>query len=405
MRSTRVARPTTSSCSRRREGRDGRGLPGSRGRGAPDGARAHAGSPAAACGLARAHALDRCRLCVRGGVAGARGGRGYTASIVFSHLDISPLRARRRATAVGFAAVLLWSLFIGFMRLVTQSFGPLLGAALIYTLVSVAMWIVRRPAPLSTYSPRYLLIAGGLFVATEVLTSQAIGLARTPAQAIEVSIVNYLWPTLIVVLSVFARRTRRPNALIVPGVLLATAGVASVVGGDAGLSFSSIAENVSSWPVPYALALMDAIAWSCYSVFSPGLSKGQDGLTLFFTAVAACMWALYFAAGCPALPAEVSFSGVLALLGSAGVIAAGYSCWNVGIEKGDMGALSIASYATPVLSSVASSVLLGQVPGMTFWAGVVAVAAGALLCWFSTGGLDILRGAMRGRKAGGGEER
>ena len=66
---------------------------------------------------------------------------------------------------------------------------------------------------------------------------------------------------------------------------------------------------------------------------------------------------------------------------SAGVIAAGYSCWNVGIEKGDMGALSIASYATPVLSSVASSVLLGQVPGMTFWAGVVAVAAGALLCF------------------------
>ncbi len=137
----------------------------------------------------------------------------------------------------------------------------------------------------------------------EVLTSQAIGLAKTPAQAIEVSIVNYLWPTLIVVLSVFARRTRRPNVLIVPGVLIATAGVASVVGGDAGLSFSSIAEkNVSSWPVPYALALMDAIAWSCYSVFSPGLSKGQDGLTLFFTAVAACMWALYFAAGCPALP-------------------------------------------------------------------------------------------------------
>ncbi len=71
------------------------------------------------------------------------------------------------------------------MRLVTQSFGPLLGAALIYTLVSVAMWIVRRPAPLSTYSPRYLLIAGGLFVATEVLTSQAIGLAKTPRRRLK----------------------------------------------------------------------------------------------------------------------------------------------------------------------------------------------------------------------------
>ena len=65
------------------------------------------------------------------------------------------------------------------------------------------------------------------------------------------------------------------NALIVPGVVVATAGVASVIGGDAGLSFASIAANVSSWPVPYALALMDAIAWSCYSVFSPSLSKAK----------------------------------------------------------------------------------------------------------------------------------
>ena len=317
-----------------------------------------------------------------------------------SRCDIPQGRTRRRATAVGFLAVLFWSLFIGLMRLVTQSFGSLLGVALIYTLVVAFMWIVRRPAPLATYSPRYLLIAGFLFVATEVLTSQAVGLAATPAQAIEVSIVNYLWPTFIVVLSVLTRRTLVTNALIVPGVVVATAGVASVIGGDAGLSFASIAANVSSWPFPYALALMDAIAWSCYSVFSPSLSKGQDGLTLFFAAVAVCMWALYCAAGCPAPPESVSVAGVIALVAAAGVIAAGYSCWNVGIERGDIGILSIASYATPVLSSVASSVLLGQVPGMSFWAGVVAVAAGALLCWFSTGGLVILRGAVRRRRGG-----
>ena len=315
---------------------------------------------------------------------------------MYSRINIFKPRTRRAATLVGFAAVLFWSLFIGLMRLVTQSFGSFLGVALIYTMVSALMWAVRKPAALSTYSPRYLLIAGGLFVATEVLTSQAVGLSRTPAQAIEVSVVNYLWPTLIVVLSVLAHRTRRPSALIVPGAIIATAGVASVVGGDAGLSLSSIIGNIASWPVPYALALADAIAWSCYSVFSPGLSKGQDGLTLFFTAVAACMWALYIAAGYPMPPGDITACGVLALFASAGVIAAGYSCWNIGIEQGDIGALSIASYATPVLSSMASSLLLGQALGAPFWMGVVAVAAGALLCWFSTGGIDIVRAAIRG---------
>ena len=152
-------------------------------------------------------ARRRFRFRVHAGVVGGGRRGGYTVPTMSSCCDILQGRTRRRATAVGFLAVLFWSLLIGFMRLVTQSFGSLLGVALIYTLVVAFMWIVRRPAPLATYSPRYLLIAGFLFVATEVLTSQAVGLAATPAQAIEVSIVNYLWPTFIVVLSVLTRRT------------------------------------------------------------------------------------------------------------------------------------------------------------------------------------------------------
>ena len=128
--------------------------------------------------------------------------------------------------------------------------------------------------------------------------------------------------------------------------------------------------------------------------------EGQDGLTLFFTAVAVCMWALYCAAGCPLPPRARLFRAPSRFVAAAASSPPGYSCWNVGIERGDIGILSTASYATPVLSSVASSVSLGQVPGMSFWAGVVAVAAGALLCWFSTGGLAILRGVVRRRRGG-----
>lgn len=288
----------------------------------------------------------------------------------------------RAATLFGLAALLIWSGYVGLIRVAAESFGPTLGAALLYTLAAGGLWLTRRPRSLHTFPRRYLILGGALFVVYEVAVSLAIGLADGAHQAIEVSIVNHLWPTLTVALTVLVRPGRRAGWTLLPGLVLATAGVAWVVGGDAGLDPARIAANVASNPLPYALALGGAVAWASYSVLVPPLAKGHDGITLFMSGVAVALWVMYLAAGTPA-PAGIDARGVLGLVAGAVVIAAGYACWNVGIGHGSMTVLAPASYAAPVLQAAAASLILGASLSLTFWQGVGLVALGSLLCWWA----------------------
>ena len=57
------------------------------------------------------------------------------------------------------------------------------------------------------------------------------------------------------------------------------------------------------------------------------------------------------------------------MLIAAAAIGGGYACWGYGILHGSMERLAIASYATPVLSTGASAVLLGLALSLPFWCG------------------------------------
>lgn len=89
----------------------------------------------------------------------------------------------------------------GLVRLVSESFGATLGSALIYTVGGMLLLIVRRLKPISQVPRKYLVAGGLMFIAYEASISLSIGLATTNAQSVEVSLVNYLWPTLLVLMT------------------------------------------------------------------------------------------------------------------------------------------------------------------------------------------------------------
>lgn len=229
---------------------------------------------------------------------------------------------------------------------------------------------------------RYLLIGGALFIITDVCAGLAVGLAADANQSVEVSIVHYLWPTLTALLAALVLGRRGTFRLVVPGALVAMTGIAFAVSGEVRLDLEQIAANATGNPLPYALALTAALAWSSYNVFSPGLAEGRDGITLFFTGVAAALWVIHMTAGAP-LPEQVPWTGYAALIGAGGAVAAGYALWNIGILRGDMRILSTASYTTPLLSSAVAAVLLGTTLGGPFWLGVALVVIGSLMSWWS----------------------
>lgn len=195
----------------------------------------------------------------------------------------------------------------------------------------------------------------------------------------EVSLVNYLWPTMMVLMSAAMSHRRHAVRAVLPGAVVATAGVMLAVGGNSGLDWQAAVRHIAADPLPYALAFAGALAWSVYAVFTPAMSHGVDGTSLFFPWVAVALWIIHAASGqgWPSTPPRPS--AWLFVVIAAVTIGGGYACWGYGILHGSMERLAIASYATPVLSTGASAVLLGLSLSLPFWCGAVLVAAGSVL--------------------------
>ena len=287
----------------------------------------------------------------------------------------------RRATAIGLTAILLWSTIVGLIRTVTGSLGPVGGAAMIYTLSSVILLITVGFPKLSTFPRRYLILGGLLFVAYELCLSLSVAYAGTGTQAIEVSMVNYLWPSLTLLLAVIANG-KKLHPLMLLGMLVCLAGIGKVLGGDHGFSAADMAANVASSPLSYGLAFTGAIIWSVYCVLTQKTAKGCNGITLFFMLTAAVLWLKFSLSNNQPFDFTPRVLVCLALVSCA--MGLGYAAWNTGILHGNVTVLATASYFTPVLSALFAALLLGESLRLAFWLGALMVSAGSVICWWAT---------------------
>jgi drug/metabolite transporter (DMT)-like permease len=289
----------------------------------------------------------------------------------------------KQATLVGLLAVVLWSSIVGLIRGVSDHFGATGGAALIYTVASVLLWFSVGPVRLNALPRAYRVWGSLLFVSYEVCLSLSIGYANTGRQAIEVGMVNYLWPT-FTMLAAIVFNGQRANWLIVPGVLVAILGVCSVLGGDVGLDVASMTANVRDNPLSYGLAFAGAMIWAGYCAVTARMAEGKNGVTLFFMLTALVLWGKYLFTGGETMAFDVA--GVVYLALAACAMGFGYAAWNVGILHGNVTVLAGASYFIPVLSAALAAMLLRAPLSLAFWKGAAMVVAGSILCWLATRG-------------------
>ncbi|WP_336768265.1 aromatic amino acid DMT transporter YddG [Pantoea endophytica] len=288
---------------------------------------------------------------------------------------------QKKATLIGLMAILLWSAIVGLIKNVSEGFGPVGGAALIYSASAVLLIFTVGLPKLRTFPRSYLIIGSVLFVCYELCLSLSLGFTHSGRQAIEVGMVNYLWPSLTIVLAVIVNR-QKTHPLIVPGVLLAVAGICRVLGGDQGFSFSEIAHNVMDNPLSYGLALSGAVIWAVYCVVTKKIANGSNGITLFFILTALTLWLKFLLSPQPpfVLSPEVCISLALAAM----AMGVGYAAWNVGILHGNVTILAAASYFIPIISSILAAFILRSHLTVAFWQGTAMVSLGSLMCWWST---------------------
>ncbi|HSI41232.1 MAG TPA: EamA family transporter [Xanthobacteraceae bacterium] len=250
------------------------------------------------------------------------------------------------ATLAGLCAILLWSS----LALATSATGqvpPFLLTALTFAIgggagLGVALARGAGRAVLSQPWPVWLHGVGGLF-GYHAFYFSAMKLAP-PAQ---VGLIAYLWPLLIVLFSGLlpGERLRAPHVV---GALMGLAGTVVLLAGDAG--GLALTEQHA---LGFAAAGACALIWSSYSVLARGRFRAvpTEAVAGFCIVVAVLAALCHLAFELPLWPHGASEWLAVAALGL-GPVGLAFYAWDIGMKRGDIRLLGVASYAGPVLSTL-----------------------------------------------------
>lgn len=287
-------------------------------------------------------------------------------------------------TFLGLLAILFWGTTIAFSRSLTEMLGPLTAASWIY-LISGMLGCIYLLIPsgerkkILKLPGIYIWGCGFLFATYTILLYLAIGLAINREQVMEVSIINYLWPGLTLILSLPILH-KKAKITLIPGIILAFSG----------LYLATLQSGIFSWEIfkgnfqdsyfPYLLAFLAAICWGLYSNLSRYWAGDTEGeivpLFLLFTGILLSIIRLYF-------PEKSYWSNrVLLELLYMSIFPTflAYSFWDRAMRRGKMILVTSFSYFTPLLSILISSFYLQVKIQPNIWLACALVVGGALLC-------------------------
>lgn len=287
---------------------------------------------------------------------------------------------KNKATLIGLGAIVMWSAIVGLVRAVSGYFGAVGGAALIYSLAAVLLCMSVGFPDLRRFSRAYLCWGTLLFVSYEVCLALSIGLASSDRQAVEVGMINYLWPTLTIMAAIVFNR-QKCHAWVVLGLALSIVGIVWILAADSGFDWQGTVDNMASNPLSYGLAFLGAFIWAAYCTVTAKMGQGNNGITWYFMLVAVFLWGQFLLTD--SAPWVVSWTSIAVLLATALAMGLGYATWNVGLLHGNVTLLAGASYFIPVISAFLSASFLRIPLSVAFWQGAMMVCAGSIVCWLA----------------------
>ena len=243
-----------------------------------------------------------------------------------------------RSTWLGVVAILLWSTSVAVARSIAAQLGPATAGAAVYLTASLVLFCVlareRSWTALRRLPARYVLGCGALFIVYTMALFHALGLAENARQTLEIGLLNYLWPALTILFSlpILGNRAR---VLLIPGTVLALAGVALVLSPGTGVSLRSLAEGFRENPGAYCLGLLAAVSWALYSNLARRWGDPEShGGVLLFTIAAVVAFGLVRALHAEPGRISVRAGCEVAFLGLATAFA--YVFWDVAMRRGNL---------------------------------------------------------------------
>ncbi|RUS58776.1 DMT family transporter [Pseudorhodobacter sp. E13] len=288
---------------------------------------------------------------------------------------------RPRATLIGFTAVLMWALLALFtigsapvppfqLSAICFGIGGVIG--LVWTARGIGLGALRKIS-WKVYAFGTLGLFGYHFF---YFTAFRWG----PTAA--TGLIAYLWPLFIVLFSGLLPGERLRKGHVI-GAFIALLGAGLIVvasRGDGG---------ANSLPA-LALAFLCALTWSSYSVLSRRLGAvPTESVTIYCLATAALSLLAHLTLETTQWPATpLGWGAVLAL--GIGPVGAAFFTWDIGMKKGDIQLLGVASYAAPLLSTLVLVAAGIAQPTASLAVATVLITAGAALAARASAGRQAI---------------
>lgn len=258
----------------------------------------------------------------------------------------------------------------------------MLGGGLFLLLMQFTIYRRELFRKLARLPRGYLLKAGLFLVVYMVCFYVAVGEAASREAVIVVGIINYLWPGLLFLFSVPIMKAKANHGLLLLGVLTAFSGTTTAVLAGHGRLPAEIRSAFYGNVAPYFFAFIAAVAWGIYSNMTKRHQTNEDevALPVLLIISAGVILIIQLLKGeTPRLLLSGSqyweFSYVVIF-----PTALAYLFWDKAMKRGNKELVTALSYLIPLASTLISGYYLGVPIGLGFWAAVLLVVAGAVLC-------------------------
>jgi hypothetical protein len=290
---------------------------------------------------------------------------------------ISPLQG----TAAGLLACAIWSPAILAMNVIGAAFGPLRAVGLELGIAGIVLflssWIRGDLKGIFLHSYRCHLVCGSFWILNFTLSWLAVSFVHSSGELLVTGLLNYLWPslTLLLAIPILGKRAAWP---LIPGLVAVFIGLlcAKVATAPSGELRDAIT-HLNSWA--YSLAVLDALAWALYSNYSRKLSnpKGTSAVPAYML-VGSVLLLIISARIEP--PSSQLVSQWALLIGWSLGSAIAYLFWDVGMRFGNVVTISTTSMFIPLLSTIITAAASGHGLTPTLVVAAALVVAGSALC-------------------------
>lgn len=303
-------------------------------------------------------------------------------------MNNSPLSAdKTKYTLIGVITLLLWASNLPFMKRCSEDLGPFttgfiqfFPGGLIGLIVN--KFLLKQSIKDSSFFKnkefyyRILLLLGNivfLFSALHIVERKNLPL---------ITLINYLWPTTTMLLSVIILKQKCNKALLTFGSILVIIGLGIDILGTHIFEIINSPQSIKTI-IGSIFALIGGSLWALYAVMNRkwGALAGESAAIPFImlaSSISLIPLILIFEKA-PIISNEIIFPSLYLMISP--YIA--NLCWDLGTRKGNIAVLSLLADALPWASLTVASLYLGITIGIETWISAVIIVVGALISRYS----------------------